>query len=79
MDFPCTIKPLLDGTWQARCQGSDVGNVEVVAKTRHEALDIMRQELRYRVEYCPCSAVADDYVQLQIRELVGGSGRGSVF
>ncbi len=27
------------------------------------ALDQLRAELRYRLEYCPCTSVGDDFVQ----------------
>ncbi|MBN92648.1 MAG: hypothetical protein CL928_01040 [Deltaproteobacteria bacterium] len=66
--FPCTIKPLIDGAWQARCMASAIGTVVVEADSREEALDQMRDEIRFRVEFCPCSAVADDYVQLDVTE-----------
>jgi predicted RNase H-like HicB family nuclease len=37
-------------------------------KTREEALENIKGEIRYRVEYCPCSWVPDDYVQLDVME-----------
>jgi hypothetical protein len=30
------------------------------------ALDSLRDEIRYRIELCPCTAVNDDYVELNI-------------
>lgn len=66
--FPCTVKQLMDGAWQARCMASSVGTVVVEAPNREEVLDRMRDEIRFRVEFCPCSAVADDYVQLEVTE-----------
>ncbi|HOJ61315.1 MAG TPA: type II toxin-antitoxin system HicB family antitoxin [bacterium] len=39
-----------------------------VGKTREEALENIRGEIRYRVEYCPCAWVPDDYVQLDVLE-----------
>jgi len=30
-----------------------------------EALAKLRDEIRYRIEYCPCSGVADDFVELE--------------
>jgi hypothetical protein len=32
------------------------------------ALDRLREEIRYRLELCPCSGVEDDYVELEIRD-----------
>jgi len=80
--FPCTVKQLMDGSWQARCLGSTVGTVVAEAASRQEVLDLMRNEIRFRVEFCPCSAVSDDYVQLEVSEsgdLAAGSARSSVF
>ena len=67
MRFPCTLRRLTDGRWQVRHTGPAVGTVEVSADTRDQALAKMRDELRYRVELCPCSGVSDDYVQLEVQ------------
>ncbi len=32
------------------------------------ALESLREEIRYRVELCPCSSVDDDWVELVISE-----------
>jgi hypothetical protein len=70
-----------NGAWTVRHTETALGTVEVSAVTREAALAKMRDELRYRVELCPCSGVSDDYVQLQIREVSGlgetGPGRHS--
>jgi hypothetical protein len=34
--------------------------------SRDEALARLREEIRYRIEYCPCSGVDDDFVQLDV-------------
>jgi hypothetical protein len=68
MKFSCTIKRLAGGRWLARSAGSRFGVVEVSAPSRDEALAKLRNELRYRVEFCPCSGVPDDYVELEVRE-----------
>ena len=36
------------------------------ASTEKEALEKLRAEIRYRIEWCPCTGVGDDYVQLEI-------------
>jgi len=46
----------------------DKPNCNAQGETREEALENIRDEIRYRVEYCPCSWVTDDYVQLEIVE-----------
>jgi hypothetical protein len=68
MQFACTLSHLANGNWLARSTGSPLGQVEVTAPTRDEALAKMRSELRYRSEYCPCTGVAEDFVELQVRE-----------
>jgi hypothetical protein len=68
MRFICTLTHRADGTWLARHAGSTLGKVEVAATTREEALAKLRAELHYRSEYCPCTGVADDFVELQVQE-----------
>jgi hypothetical protein len=36
------------------------------AANEADALDKIRREIRYRIEWCPCTGVDDDYVQLEI-------------
>ena len=79
MHYPCTVRRLVDGKWLAKSLGSEVGNVEVTAQSRDEALDLLRSEIRYRLEWCPCSAVADDYVQLVVRDEPPVAWRGTIF
>jgi hypothetical protein len=68
MKLSCTVSRLANGQWLARHTGSSVGEVEVTAATRQEALTKLRDELQYRVELCPCSGVSVDAVELQVRE-----------
>ena len=71
MRLTCTVSHLANGKWVARHTGSSTGQVEVTALTREEALTKMRDELQYRIELCPCSAVSGPTVELQIREEKG--------
>lgn len=34
--------------------------------TANNALDAMRENIRYHIEYCPCSSVGDADIQLEI-------------
>lgn len=79
MKYPCTLKKLMDGGWLARSLGSEVGNVTATGPTREAALERLRDEIRYRIEWCPCSAVANDYVQLEVREEPTRPWSGKVF
>jgi hypothetical protein len=69
MKFPCTLTRRGDGRWSARHSGPGLGTVEVTAASRDEALVKLRDELRYRVEWCPCSGVPDDYVEVEVKEV----------
>jgi len=68
MKFPCTVRHLDNGRWLARSTGSRLGTVEVSAVSLAEALEKLRGELRYRAEFCPCSGVPDDYVELEVEK-----------
>lgn len=37
--------------------------------SRDEALARLRDEIRYRIEYCPCSGVDDEYVRVEVEAL----------
>ena len=69
MKVQVTLKRLMDGAWQAQALGSELGNIEATGRSRALALENMREEINYRLEWCPCSGVADDYVKLEVREL----------
>ena len=71
MKLTCTVSHLANGKWLAHHTGSSLGQVEVTAPTREEALAKMRNELQYRIEWCPCSGASGDTVELQVREEVG--------
>ncbi len=68
MKLTCTVSHLANGKWLARHSGSFTGQVEVTAQTREGALVKMRNELQYRIEWCPCSGASGDTVELQVRE-----------
>ena len=68
MKLTCTVSCLANGKWLARHTGSSTGEVEVTALTREEVLTKMRDELQYRIEWCPCSGASGDTVQLQVEE-----------
>jgi hypothetical protein len=68
MKLTCTVSHLPNGKWLARHTGASTGQVEVMALTREEVLAKMRDELQYRIEWCPCSGASGDTVQLQVEE-----------
>lgn len=54
------------GGYQARALGKPA--CEAMGQTREETLENIRDEIRYRVEFCPCTWVADDFVELEVFE-----------
>jgi hypothetical protein len=36
------------------------------APTRQEALDKIKEEIRYRLEYCPCSTVREGDIEIEV-------------
>jgi hypothetical protein len=66
MRLTCTLSHLANGKWLARHAGSSVGSVQVTASTTEEALTKLRNELQYRIEWCPCSGVSGPTVELQV-------------
>ncbi len=74
MKAPCTLSRSPSGAWLVRHSSAALGTVEVSAASREEALAKMRDELQYRIEWCPCSGVSGDTVELQVSE-DSGTGR----
>jgi len=66
MRFPVKLEKLPDGRIQAFCQGALINQCRVVGETRQGVLEEIRDEIRYRLEMCPCSSVEDDHVQLEV-------------
>ena len=52
-----------DGQYVASC--SELG-LSTSGLSPSSALDALRDEIRYRLEMCPCTSVDDDYVQLDL-------------
>jgi hypothetical protein len=75
--YRASIKKLADGDWYARCVAAPGGPAAVQAPSRHGALEGLRSEIRFRLELCPCSAVADDYVVLDVADETSSPPRNS--
>ncbi len=66
MRYPVRIKQIASNEFVAQTIGEP--DCHATGQTRQEALDAIRDEIRYHVEFCPCSFVGDDYVQLEVSE-----------
>jgi hypothetical protein len=62
MRFDVTVESSSDG-FIAECESMDC-SAKGLSPTN--ALDSLRDEIRYRLELCPCTTVNDDYVELNI-------------
>lgn len=63
MIFDVQVEVTEDGQYEASCADPAVS---MLAATSASALELLRAEIRYRLEMCPCSRVDDDYVQLRV-------------
>lgn len=64
MKFEVRVKQLGDGGWQVRYIGGQVESLSIRDPSRAQALERMKAEIRYHLEWCPCSGVSDDSVEL---------------
>jgi hypothetical protein len=79
MKFPCTVKQLIGGEWLARSTGTIVGLVERTGTSRENAIERLRAEIRYRIEWCPCSGVVEEFVELEVKDEPATKWRKTVF
>ena len=66
MKFSSTITRISGEAWSVRHESVDVGLVEVTAFTRDDAIEKLRQEIRYRLELCPCSGEIYQHIKIEI-------------
>lgn len=55
MQFRCRVRRLPTGQWSMEASDPRLGAVVVQGPSREEVRQKMRQELQYRLEYCPCT------------------------
>jgi hypothetical protein len=73
MTYRVLLKRLLDGAWYARCDTGPLGLVERTGTTEVEALDRLRREIEYQLEWCPCTGAAREQVELAVVRRSNGS------
>lgn len=61
MKYAVSVEVGEGGEYVASC--AEMG-VSASGLSAANALDALRDEIRYRIEMCPCTSVGDDYVQL---------------
>lgn len=65
MKFFATLQSDETGEYIASC---DELGASARGLSPANALDALREEIRYRIELCPCTSVGDDYVELICEE-----------
>ncbi len=68
MEYRVKLKRLKDATYYARCESAPNGLAEGYGDSADQALDNLRKEIRFQLEYCPCSGVAGEYVELAVTD-----------
>ena len=68
MKYHVSLMRLADGHYYARCVSAPNGLAEGYGVTSEEALDKLGKEIRFQLEYCPCSGVAREYIELNVTE-----------
>lgn len=63
MKFEVTLESAGDGGFVASC-----GDLQCSSQglSPANALDALRQEIRYRLELCPCTSVDEDFIELDL-------------
>ena len=69
MQFPCRFTKTSAGAWTAEHQSDDLGHVRVAADTREAVAKKLKDELRYRLEICPCTGELYDTVNIELVEI----------
>lgn len=67
MRYRVTVKRLIDGEYYARCEAGPNGLVERTGRTEDEAVQRLRAEIEYELEWCPCTGAAREIVELDVR------------
>ena len=63
MRFEASVQESGEGEWVAECTALDAQGRGLSATA---ALDRLRDEIRYRLELCPCSGVEEGWIELEV-------------
>ena len=64
MKYSVNLEQGDSGEYVASCDGL---GITVSGLSAGNALDAMREEIRYRIEFCPCTTVGEDYIELDVK------------
>ncbi len=74
MTYRVTVKRLRSGRYYARCNAGPDGMAEAEGDSPASAVERVEKEIRYRLELCPCSRQAREFLRLEVRQLGGAGG-----
>jgi len=63
MRFEVSLQCVESGEYLAQC---DQVQAQGRGLSTTAALDSLRAEIRYRLEYCPCSGIEEDLIELDV-------------
>ena len=63
MKFEATVEAGAEGGYTASCEDPQCSGHGLSPTS---ALDSLREEIRYRLELCPCTGVGDDFIELDM-------------
>ncbi len=63
MRFEATVTEDASGGYVANCENPQCSGHGL---SPANALDALREEIRYRLELCPCTGVSNDFVELDV-------------
>ncbi len=63
MRFKATVEEGVGGGYVATCEDPQCSGYGL---SPANALDSLRDEIRYRLELCPCTSVSDNFVELDV-------------
>lgn len=66
MRFQVTVRSTDQDEYLAEC---DEIHAQGTGLSATAALDHLREEIRYRLEYCPCSGIDEDLIQFDVTSL----------
>jgi predicted RNase H-like HicB family nuclease len=63
MRFEASVEAGAEGGYIASCKDPQCSGHGL---SPANSLDALREEIRYRLELCPCTGVSDDFVELDV-------------
>jgi len=69
MEYDIILEHCPDNSYFGYCE--DLDDVMATGADREEILESLRNQIHYQLEYCPCSFIDPDRLDLNVRETEG--------